>query len=320
MRTARTLGLPQSDMQPSFSPQNVPPFSFGQVPEEIPPLFHYTDAGGLLGMIGGKKLWLTNIHYQNDSKEYSYAFDMLRKVINKYESHLSHINLDSISKIMGPVFTFSLSEVRDSLSQWRGYCPDGGYAISFTNAQLNELLKEDNLFLGRCIYEEEEQERIIMRDVIGFTPEELFQAIKNHRPGVRRPASMDFSILSTLISNRIFRIAPFLKHKSFRDEKEWRLVKSIISANATPFQLLSDVMVLAHPKAVKIRSRKNLLIPYTEVKLNKDDALVGLQEIVVGPTPHSYFALEACKVLLRTEGYQPSVISVSNSEIPYVNW
>ncbi len=29
-------------------------------------LFHYTDAGGLLGIAQYQKLWLTNLHYLND--------------------------------------------------------------------------------------------------------------------------------------------------------------------------------------------------------------------------------------------------------------
>ena len=142
----------------------------------IPQLYHYTSQAGLLGMIEYKQLWFTHIHYMNDSSEYDYAMELILRVLKDDYGIVADTNADLSyevqSQYFGDVYSFSLSESEDQLSQWRGYCPNGGYCISFDNSQLSNMMKAHDLYIGKCIYEEDAQKQFIYQHIIGHTPEE----------------------------------------------------------------------------------------------------------------------------------------------------
>lgn len=180
-----------------------------EIPEGIDSLFHYTDAGGIIGMVQHKSLWLTNIHYLNDSEEYYYAFDLVKRILDEEYSGLVSM-ADLPRDRTSTVFSFSLSEESDLLSQWRGYCPNGGFSISFDRLEFNKVIQQEGLRVAKCIYNETEQREYIIKNVIGFAPSE-YQAAKDHEKEtfVRIPHEM-FS-LSKKIIKRISDIAPILK-------------------------------------------------------------------------------------------------------------
>lgn len=131
-------------------------------------LYHYTDAGGLKGILEGKQLWATHAAYLNDSEEILYGRNAILSEIKKLGKERppeikdawtasSHwfLKLFGTPTLMagltamiqqrtaalldnfGP-FVTCLSESRDQLSQWRGYGGGGGYAIRFDPAGLHE--------------------------------------------------------------------------------------------------------------------------------------------------------------------------------------
>ena len=132
-------------------------------------LYHYTSAEGLLGICQTKKLWASNIHYLNDSKEYAHALDLLRSEIKsrihqKIGDNTLLIRLYELLERIEQVTVFlcSFSEVGDLLSQWRGYCPPGrGYSIGFAADQLDTIASAQGYSLIPCIYREEEQNKVI---------------------------------------------------------------------------------------------------------------------------------------------------------------
>ncbi len=175
----------------STLPSQSSPYPFlDTLPEKIP-LFHYTGVDGLLGMLRDKKLWMTNIHYQNDSQEYYHGFKILRDIISEtYPDLLTNEQLDVLcdAKMSGN-FTFSLSEEPDSLSQWRGYCPNGGYSISFDAEYFNKIIKQNHLLLGKCMYDREEQRDFIIKNVIKINPEEY----KDYNDNLRNKVSARYN-------------------------------------------------------------------------------------------------------------------------------
>jgi len=52
---------------------------------------------------------------------------------------------------------FSLSEIPDSLSQWRGYAPRGGYCIGFHQESVERIVRANGFELRRCEYKEDAQ-------------------------------------------------------------------------------------------------------------------------------------------------------------------
>lgn len=286
-----------------------------EIPEGINDLFHYTDAGGLLGMVQFKKLWLTSIHYQNDSEEYYYAFNLVKDIlINEYFS-LAVDSLETSEDRMSTVFSFSFSEEKDLLSQWRGYCPNGGFAISFDREELNKIIRREELTVAKCVYDKSEQRDFIINNIIGFTPEQYLEAVRQTR--VTDTPRMHY-ICKYLLED-VRRLSPLLKHSSFSGEKEWRIFKKVQTSSEA--KLLSDSARNYIPaNTIKIRSRKNFLIPYIEVPLDEGSATVNIKEVVISPTPHKSLALDACKVLLYGDRVTNYNAQVENSTIPYVNW
>lgn len=133
----------------------------------IQKLFHYTSGNGLLGIVKEYSIWATNIHFQNDSKEYIYARDLLKskirlshnRIIIQFKEELLTI-LDAISNTS--VYVICLSEDSDSLGQWRGYCLAGaGYSIGFNGEKLESCAKKQGFVLRKCIYNLNEQKEIL---------------------------------------------------------------------------------------------------------------------------------------------------------------
>lgn len=145
----------------------LPEVLFEYLPEHAPTLFHYTNPAGLLGILTYKQLWLSNVAFLNDAEKYSYGLNLIKQVIkDEYDEDLFlHFHFNQLS----PTFSMSLTENGDLLSQWRGYCPNGGYSLAFDKEQLSTMLKQKAgtdqkwLSIGPCIYDEEKQ-----RDLIKF--------------------------------------------------------------------------------------------------------------------------------------------------------
>lgn len=91
------------------------------------PLYQYTSASGLKGIVDNQSLWLTHILYQNDTRELYDGLDLIKRVLDDEYSGLGN---DFISDpALVNIYTASFTEERDLLSQWRGYCPKGGLFI-----------------------------------------------------------------------------------------------------------------------------------------------------------------------------------------------
>ena len=56
-------------------------------PDPLPDrLYHYTDAGGLYGILKDKNLWATHAAYLNDSREFLYGMDLIEAELEKLAS------------------------------------------------------------------------------------------------------------------------------------------------------------------------------------------------------------------------------------------
>jgi hypothetical protein len=99
-------------------------------------VWHYTDAGGVLGVLSNDELWASSALHMNDTAELQLG---IRRVQEAFESmELSAAERNIISNLLdyaeaqfhqSRVFILSASEDEDSLSQWRAYGGSSGYAI-----------------------------------------------------------------------------------------------------------------------------------------------------------------------------------------------
>jgi hypothetical protein len=242
-------------------------------------LYHYTTVGGLIGIFRDKKIWATNVNHLNDRKEFSHAIDMFKEKYNT-SGTLDPYSQRLLNEISEITYVCSFSECGDLLSQWRGYCPSGGFSIGFDYRKLLKL-KESTVKKGtltefsKCIYEENAQ------------ADKMDEILKKYGPNSKKFGSL---------IGEISMIAPTFKHPSFCDEREWRLVLSVANFN------------------MKFREGKTTIIPYYEFDL-EENAPLPINSIIIGPTPNERESILAVKLLLRKHGMSEEI--VNTSKIPY---
>ena len=105
-------------------------------------LYRYTSIGCLHGIIEGRSIWASMIHYLNDAAELKTAISICREILTKELRQTSDFAMKDVVGVWNAVLddlleethicVVSFTEQPDLLSQWRAYCPpDGGYAIGF---------------------------------------------------------------------------------------------------------------------------------------------------------------------------------------------
>lgn len=280
-------------------------------------LYHYTSAQGLLGILGGGNLWVTNIRYMNDSTEFSYSIGLLKNELNKCQ--LDRVDAatksfcDFFEKIADlvltemNVYTASFSSDSDSLGQWRGYAPPNqGYSIGFDRAMLEEFGKQDEYELQRCCYDESWQKNKVC-DWLVNTKERLFSDAKfvsllgDYRPDQIKSDSVNQGLIDFIAPcfASFLKMAVFFKHPKFKEENEWRLYKI-------------DHFV----DELKFRVGLSMLIPYREFYVGDKPNLI--MEVMIGPCPHPDLSSDAVKLFLKSKGLSSEL--VRNSKIPFRSW
>ena len=63
----------------SIAAGELPEPAAGTEPERI---YHYTDAGGLLGIVKNKCLWASDVWFMNDAREALYGVDVIERALN----------------------------------------------------------------------------------------------------------------------------------------------------------------------------------------------------------------------------------------------
>ena len=131
-------------------------------------LYHYTDFGGLAGIIKNSEIWFTDYQHLNDPSELKYGIDLAHDVardlatgsdlrircfldcfVNLFQQDIFYNNLD--------FFIASFSRERNDLGQWRAYADNGrGIAIGFSPSvfAVSDKVQDDRIpeFVGPVRY------------------------------------------------------------------------------------------------------------------------------------------------------------------------
>jgi hypothetical protein len=268
-----------------------------------PLLYHYTSGTGLLGILESDSIWATQIHYLNDSKEFAHAIELARAQLFSSSRMVGERRKDicvAISDLLEQISKMSyyvacFSEAGDSLSQWRGYCPPGfGYSIGFDQRRLQTLAQAQGFKLSKCIYNLESQQQIIGK----WTQSTLEDLTATFSGG----SSVTDHVQATAHKyvGQFAEIASILKYTAFEAEREWRMVSLIRSDD---------------PR-VNLRPTRSMLAPYVAIKLGSREEKNLIEQITVGPTPHSELAVNSVSHLFNKAG----VKSVRPSTVPYRDW
>ncbi len=269
---------------------------------EQPYLYHYTDKKGLLGIIKNRSIWASHILFQNDMNEliygkgifYNYIRDNFAKIFINYSNTLVDDVEGWISFFNNPVFTISFSEDKASLNQFRSYAKTkSGFSIGFNVNKIRESFNGTNTRcrLKKCIYSLDDQYK--------FVEKIIEECIKEKCIGNKLNDDFVSYLAAHIVSN-----STVIKHSSFSEEKEWRLI----------FDYLNPIRDKYH-----FREGESFIVPYLEINIKLEDVL---GEIIIGPTPHDELAVYAVRELLGSLKLFDSEIEkkIYYSDLPYRNW
>jgi hypothetical protein len=267
----------------------------GDEHDETPPdtLYHYTTQAGLLGIVAVGAMYATKIQYFNDSAEFHLALNLAQALIRELsadggvklpDADITRLVNEVESIRHANVFALSLSAEGDLLSQWRAYgSPGSSFAVGLETPLLRHFAEEEGWALLRCIYDPEDH-----RHAVGAVVE-------------RAVSSADSVQAGDVLRGSLLSLAPRMKHHSFEEEEEWRLVSPLLDES----------------EAFEYRTGRSTPIPYVQFPIARDKRESAIGEIVVGPSPHRDLSIMATAGLLRRYGIAAPVRA---SETTFREW
>jgi hypothetical protein len=203
------------------------------VPNE---LYHYTSVAGLRGILTSRTAWATMAHFLNDAQEFLYALSIASERLRGREKQETDQGRRAVVRDLAEslwqmerthVCVFSLSENGDLLSQWRGYCPpNAGYSIGLRGASLRGILAPQVCVLAPCVYKEDEQ-----RALVDEALKPVLAKLTSPDPYDEKAVKATSESFKGEMFSRLTGVAVLLKHPSFAEEKEWRIVSPLVASD-----------------------------------------------------------------------------------------
>lgn len=266
---------------------------FNQPPEAT--LYHYTTFSGLLGIVNSRVLWASDVRYMNDAAELHHTLDLLREAIRRRidsgdeKAPLLEHFAQWITERLNQghmLFAASFRANGNLLSQWRGYSSIGkGVSIGFHPDHIRQWAHNQHFEIGRCIYEATRQHQLIEKAIDCVCQMELPE-----------------DELFTTVETDLLRLAILLKHPSFREEDEWRVILPLMHHSIDP--------------RVKFREGTYMLKPYTEFALHSAEQPMALDHVYLGPTPDSTLSINSLRLFFQQHQLLPQQ-GIDDSQIPY---
>ncbi len=278
--------------------------------EDLPTsLYHYTSIECFKSIIYSREIWATAANdLFSDPTEITIAktialeaLEERKKDFNGKEDLYGYCKttLENADAFKEDQFVFSFTEKGDLLSQWRAYCPEEGVSIGFSVPKIcvnnqylyikdgschNSYYVHEN-YIYKCIYKPQEQ-RQKMKELFDFL-------IKRNE---------DLRILKSFFWNMIRTFSYSFKHKSFKEEKEWRLCCFTSSDYGQ----------------IKYRVKDSMSIPYLPFLAVDDKDCSIIRSIKIGPSCDKENLKISISSYLKDSGYHPGKdIGVSVTETPY---
>ncbi len=274
-------------------------------------LYHYTSFSGMTGIVSSGELRASDIRYMNDSAELRHTLNLLKthvtqrvidgtdhpRLLNQLLEWLSH------RVVSGPMlFGASFRANGNLLSQWRGYSAHGkGVSLGFAPEHIMHCARSQHFQVAKCLYSTEEQRRLI-REVVDAIEITALRMGENDDPTHRHPTQSYYDVFEH-IEGDLLRIAAILKHPSFEEEQEWRIVSPMISE--------------AGDEAVDFREGAAMMVPYYRFSLA--DAAgnhMQLDHVYLGPTNNVELSMNSLELYLQRMRTRPRR-GLSYCQIPY---
>lgn len=296
----------------------------GGPPPDI--VYHYTDSGGLLGILQNQQLWASASHVLNDEEEVEYGLNVLRAAIEELHTDdtlpagitdrwKTIADSAAFAQSLQGCFILSASTDDDSLSQWRNYAGNDGFCIGLKCEQLYPEQAVDSRKAMTLpglttpgwlpvIYDPLEQLRIakdVLRRSSRREMDDLWDIVSEQIPTLPKSVEITKHLEDGFDLMRLQRLVACFKHPAFKDEREIRFV-----------------VTLRDSPRVHYRQASGRLVPYVALHFNDrqqpSQQRLPIASIRAAPTARNETTLVVTE-MARSFGYQD--VRVDKSMIPF---
>ena len=282
------------------------------------PLFHYTGATGLHGILSSNRLWATHIEFLNDSLELTYGKQFIQDYIDQKliaaKPEVEKELLLQVAQFMKvkpidkecDVYIACFCENGDLLSQWRGYGDFGkGYALGFDSTKLVPMYRRFpscNIMIRPVVYQAKDQQ-VEVDNLVQLAFRQITLALEQGKEEKKTILHEFAAALSYGLRN----LAYLFKSEKFQEEREWRAI------------YLNGDNTEERRQSVKFRIMQELIIPYMEFDLTPsagaEQERLPIVNIVCGPGVNYPCAEKSLRMLLQAGGFQG--VQITKSQIPF---
>lgn len=274
-------------------------------------MYHYTGMSSFCGIVESAALWATDARFCNDHSEIEYAYGLLKEMKEEALAPLpqegQEIAGSAVYRILTNHFDWHpfvacFCASRDLLSQWRGYgMNEPGVAVGL---DLSEpcFTRGDSLrpVLRRVIYEAELQRSLIVGLFQAWYDQFELASVEERDHG-----GYDLEV-------ELQQLCVYMKHPTFREEQEWRLISSVHDIDDGQRAL------------VRHRPSRMGLTPYVVLNATESESredfdgdmprgALPLREVLLSPDISNDNAADSALSYLLNNGYS---VGVRSSQIP----
>jgi hypothetical protein len=266
-------------------------------------IYHYTNMAGFQGIIDSGMVWATHLAYMNDFSEYLHAVNVAgnisRELKDRETQETKKLFYNAMEEILHPtrvsiadyppIFIACFSEAEDDLSQWRAYGRgEGGVSLGFDAESLKSHIGERALF-APVIYDPEVQDKII-KDFLEASANLYLKHVVETGDESREFFERWYLQWRGFASQ----LAPVFKNRTFRDEREWRII----------YALNVDSLEFVH-----FRSNKAFVTPFIKLKLGVSRSANDSSN--AGHTEEVGNIAEDRENVVRTERQIPDILTLN---------
>jgi hypothetical protein len=287
----------------------------------VPPVFHYTGAHGVRGILNSDRIWASGSQHMNDWMEVVYGYDIMMAALREAvrEGELPQRSRSVFREVLVAMeqpdspfvdaYFAAFCEKGNLLSQWRAYAGTQGFAVEVDplviegELTLTTKAMARNLRLAKVEYDPERQKQSLRE-----TLDDLTQTIEKQRGNSDRLHATLAEFVRVVLSSW----AATVKHPGFEEEQEWRVIFQPMITTEERYHSTEEFVVRVEDYA---------LVTHVELMPSKvlpskprQEPKLPIKSITCGPNVSMRSTVRALEILLRNNGYEGA--KILKSEIP----
>src|SRR5262245_33669273 len=286
----------------------------------LEPLYHYTDANGLKGIIESQQIWFTSHRYLNDPSEIIFGIGAAQEVIASVSAQRSGrvkifcdllanlFTIGNITKLL-EYLVASFSRESDDLGQWRAYGCDGhGFALGlaphlFQVEERKPSQKPNEVTVVHPIEYSRNRARDRFYEIVQKAAD-IFEDTVNKHEDLMQDTAVGLAFIENyckeVFADEMILVCLTSKHEAYEHESEVRLMMLGLHTKLKPY--------------IETRVKNGELVVFVRHLMPIKEA-GSIVEVVVGPSAGAD-AEHSVRSLLNSAGVQPTV-PIRRSNIPY---